>query len=124
MVDPDDDEEDYDLDEEDADNSDDEYDGEGRSSGKRQSLGDGDSTSRAKRRRVDREVRSLVSCSEHPCPKIVPQSRRKRRDEYHEYHDRVGKHYGGTHHGQSAAGIIYILATVLERVDNDLLWCV
>lgn len=54
----------------------------------------------------------------------MPQSRRMRRDEYHGYHDRVNKHYGGTHHGQSAAGIIYILATVLERVDNDLLWCV
>lgn len=30
----------------------------------------------------------------------------------------------GTWHGQSASGTIYILATVLERVDNDLLWCV
>jgi len=38
---------------------------------------------------------------------------------------RIAKHYeGGTYHRQSAAGTIYILATVLERVDNDLLWCV
>jgi cell division control protein 45 len=28
----------------------------------------------------------------------------------------------GTWYGQSAAGIVYILATALERVDNDLLW--
>jgi hypothetical protein len=36
---------------------------------------------------------------------------------------RIAKHYeGGTYHRQSAAGTIYILATVLERVDNDLLW--
>ncbi|KAF8522220.1 CDC45-like protein [Hysterangium stoloniferum] len=35
----------------------------------------------------------------------------------------IEKHYGaGTWHGQSASGTIYILATVLERVDNDLLW--
>lgn len=27
-------------------------------------------------------------------------------------------------HGQSASGTVYILATVLERVDNDLLWFV
>ncbi|KAJ7118712.1 CDC45 family [Mycena epipterygia] len=37
--------------------------------------------------------------------------------------DKEKKHYmAGTWHGQSAAGTIYILATVLERVDNDLLW--
>ncbi|KAH9934679.1 CDC45-like protein-domain-containing protein [Fomitopsis serialis] len=35
----------------------------------------------------------------------------------------IGEHYmSGTWHGQSASGTIYILATVLERVDNDLLW--
>lgn len=57
MVDPDDDDdEDYNSDEEDAENSDDGYDDEGRSSGKRRSLGDGDSIGRGKRRRVDREV--------------------------------------------------------------------
>ena len=37
---------------------------------------------------------------------------------------RIDKYYSGTYHAQSAAGTIYILATVLERVDNDLLWCV
>lgn len=30
----------------------------------------------------------------------------------------------GTWYGQSASGTVYILATVLERVDNDLLWYV
>ena len=38
---------------------------------------------------------------------------------------RLEKHYmSGTWHGQSASGTIYILATVLERVDNNLLWYV
>lgn len=33
------------------------------------------------------------------------------------------KHYnGGIWHGQSASGIVYVLATLLERADNDLLW--
>jgi len=36
---------------------------------------------------------------------------------------RLEKHYmAGTWYGQSAAGTIYILATVLERIDNELLW--
>jgi cell division control protein 45 len=39
------------------------------------------------------------------------------------YNARLYKHYtSGTWHGQSASGTIYILATVLERVDNELLW--
>ena len=38
---------------------------------------------------------------------------------------RIDKHYmSGTWHGQAASGTIYILATVLDRVDNDLLWYV
>jgi cell division control protein 45 len=35
----------------------------------------------------------------------------------------LDKYYmSGTSCGQSAAGIVYVLATTLERVDNDLLW--
>lgn len=30
----------------------------------------------------------------------------------------------GYSYGQSTAGMVYILATVLERVDNDFLWSV
>nr|GAT59629.1 cell division control protein 45 [Mycena chlorophos] len=71
-------------------------------SGKRRSLGDGDRS--GKRPRVDRP-------------------RRMTRDEHEMYSERLEKYYmGGTWHGQSAAGTIYILATVLERVDNELLW--
>lgn len=41
------------------------------------------------------------------------------------YAAQLEKHYmSGTWYGQSASGTIYILATVLERVDNDLLWYV
>lgn len=45
------------------------------------------------------------------------------RDEYERHVARVDK-YGlsGLSHGQSAACTIYILANVLERVDNDILW--
>lgn len=46
-------------------------------------------------------------------------------EEYAQHKNRLNKYYAmGTHHGQSAAGTIYLLATALERVDNDLLWCV
>jgi cell division control protein 45 len=30
----------------------------------------------------------------------------------------------GSWHGQSASGTVYILANILERADNDLLWFV
>ena len=41
------------------------------------------------------------------------------------YAARLEKHYmSGTWYGQSATGTVYLLATVLERTDNDLLWCV
>lgn len=41
------------------------------------------------------------------------------------YTARIEKHYNsGTWHSQGASGTIYILATLLEREDNDLLWYV
>jgi cell division control protein 45 len=47
------------------------------------------------------------------------------REEREDHENRLRKHYmTGTWFGQSASGTIYILATVLERVDNELLWCV
>ncbi|KAF8894481.1 CDC45 family [Infundibulicybe gibba] len=87
------------------DDGDEGYGQEGQSSGKRRSIGDGERKA-PKRRRLD---------SERP--------NRMTLDEYQRHSLRVNKHYtAGTWHGQSAAGTIYILATVLERVDNDLLW--
>jgi cell division control protein 45 len=45
------------------------------------------------------------------------------REEYDNHYAKVLKHYlCGNWHGQSAASTIYILATLLERVDNDFLW--
>ncbi|KAF7359316.1 Cell division control protein 45 [Mycena sanguinolenta] len=86
------------------DDDDDEEDYE-QNAGKRRSLGEGDRTP-GKRQRVDKE-----------------RPRRMTRDEHEAYSARLEKHYmGGTWHGQSAACTIYILATVLERVDNELLW--
>ncbi|KAG6874268.1 hypothetical protein C0995_001493 [Termitomyces sp. Mi166 len=73
-------------------------------SGKRRSMDNGDKPS--KRRRISRDRSGRIS-----------------REEYKSHEDTVKAYYkGGTTHGQSAAASIYILATVLERVDNDLLW--
>ncbi|EAU88329.2 cell division control protein 45 [Coprinopsis cinerea okayama7 len=45
------------------------------------------------------------------------------REEVYQYKQKLNKYYyAGTSYGQSAASTVYILATVLERVDNDLLW--
>ena len=44
-------------------------------------------------------------------------------EERDQYYASLDKYYmSGTWYGQSAAGIVYLLATALERVDNDLLW--
>lgn len=44
-------------------------------------------------------------------------------DEWDFHQQRINKYYtSGTSYGQGAACTIYILATQLERVDNDLLW--
>lgn len=45
---------------------------------------------------------------------------REQRDQYLVLLDKY--YMSGTWYGQSAAGIVYILATTLERVDNELLW--
>jgi cell division control protein 45 len=50
-----------------------------------------------------------------------PRASKEQRDEYYALLDKY--YMSGTWYGQSAAGIVYILATALERVDNDLLWC-
>lgn len=44
-------------------------------------------------------------------------------DQYDEHTALLEKHYAsGTFHEQAASSTIYLLATRLERVDNDLLW--
>jgi cell division control protein 45 len=46
-------------------------------------------------------------------------------DERDLHASRLEKYYmSGTWHGQSASSTMYILATALERVDNELLWLV
>ena len=75
-----------------------------------------------KRRRMDRGVRSFHRTRvppSHSDPKERPISC----DDYDLHIQKVDKYYvAGTWHGQSAAGTVYILATLLERVDNDFLW--
>ncbi|KAG8821865.1 hypothetical protein FRC17_009712 [Serendipita sp. 399] len=49
--------------------------------------------------------------------------KRMTEDEYDEYVAKLERYYlSGTFHGQAASGVIYVLATKLERADNDLLW--
>ncbi|KAG8827604.1 hypothetical protein FRC17_007750 [Serendipita sp. 399] len=49
--------------------------------------------------------------------------KRMTEDEYDEYVAKLERYYlSGTFHGQAASGVIYVLATKLERTDNDLLW--
>ncbi|KAI0341751.1 CDC45-like protein [Trametopsis cervina] len=91
-----------DEDEEDEEDPVDDY-GEGSSTGKRRSLGEGDRSPK-KRRKIEK-------------PHRTPREERER------LAARLEKHYmSGTWHAQSASGTIYLLATVLERVDTDLLW--
>ncbi|KAG6813312.1 hypothetical protein H0H92_012125 [Tricholoma furcatifolium] len=72
--------------------------------GKRRSLGRADKPT--KRRKTSREACGTIS-----------------REEYRAHQEIVDAYYRvGTSYGQSASAAIYILATVLERVDNDLLW--
>ncbi|KAI0831473.1 CDC45-like protein [Trametes gibbosa] len=105
------DEEDSDLDsdeaaeegEEDDQDEEDYEDGDASPSKKRRSLGEG-ARKEGKRRKVE-------------------QPNRISREERAQHESRLMKYYrSGTWHGQSASGTMYILATVLERVDNDLLW--
>ncbi|KAJ7261312.1 CDC45 family [Mycena haematopus] len=100
-----DDDSDSDSEEEQPKDDDDDEEEYEQNAGKRRSLGEGDRAS-GKRQRVDKD-----------------RPRRMTRDEHELYSARLEKHYmGGTWHGQSAACTIYVLATVLERVDNELLW--
>lgn len=120
---PDSDEEDDSEDEpefdEDEDQEDD-YEESGSPSGKRRSLGDGDR--KGKRRKVDEDV-SVTTFSPYSNADTLQRPQRMSRDERDAHSSRLEKHYmAGTWYGQSAAGTIYILATVLERVDNELLW--
>ncbi|KAJ4001487.1 CDC45-like protein [Lentinula boryana] len=101
---------DYDSEDEFNENSDEnEDDGErfeeGSSGGrKRRSLGDGNR--RGKRRRT-----------------LEDRPHRMSREERDAHMARLEKHYmAGTWHGQSASGTIFVLATLLERADINLLW--
>ncbi|KAI9510893.1 CDC45-like protein [Russula earlei] len=78
---------------------------EGVPSRKRRSLSEGSRTPR-KRNRLDDDRRPRVP--------------REQRDQYYALLDKY--YMSGTWYGQSASGIVYLLATALERVDNDLLW--
>ncbi|KAF8630370.1 hypothetical protein AX15_002934 [Amanita polypyramis BW_CC] len=50
-------------------------------------------------------------------------SKRMSQEERDEHLQRLDKYYmSGTYYGQTASGTLYILATVLERTDNDFLW--
>jgi cell division control protein 45 len=91
---------------------------------KRRSLSDGSRTP-SKRKRLDIDVRAAALSSIYKFLwwfQRPPRASREQRDGYFALLDKY--YMSGTWYGQSAAGIVYILATVLERVDNDLLWYV
>jgi cell division control protein 45 len=70
--------------------------------------------------------RYIDDCKLKTRPLTYPGQRpgRMSRDQRDDHSARLDKHYmAGTWYGQSASGTVYILATVLERVDNELLWC-
>jgi cell division control protein 45 len=91
---------------------------------KRRSLSEGSGTP-SKRKRLDDDVRSFVSCIIKAYGGWLQRRPRVSREERDQYFALLDKHYmSGTWYGQSAAGIVYLLATALERVDNDLLWYV
>ncbi|KAI0810937.1 CDC45-like protein [Irpex lacteus] len=86
---------------EDEEGEEDEYE-EGSSTGKRRSLNSGRPS--RKRRKADK-------------PQYTPRDERDRLRAILNRHSETG-----TSHAQSASGTIYLLATVLERTDTDLLW--
>lgn len=76
-----------------------------------------------KRRKVDKPVSTLDCDAFSSSHFFLFQVYRVTRDEVYQYKQKLNKYYyAGTSYGQSAASTIYILATILERVDNDLLW--
>ena len=91
---------------------------------KRRSLSDGSRTpSKRKRKRLDNDVRAAALFSIYKFLWWFQRPSRASREQRDEYYALLDKYYmSGTWCGQSAAGIVYILATALERVDNDLLW--
>ncbi|KZT42017.1 cell division control protein 45 [Sistotremastrum suecicum HHB10207 ss-3] len=80
------------------------------------------------------QKRKSNSSQDEPSPKRRrkeerAQARAKRKEkqearEARELHEKIiNKHYSvGTWYGQAASGIVYALATVLERIDNEILW--
>jgi cell division control protein 45 len=75
----------------------------------------------AKKRRKEDDVRVsflfLTPDTADVQPRRLPEAVREA------HYDRVQRYYeAGTHYGMSVAQTVYLLATVLERADNDLLW--
>ncbi|WWC73512.1 uncharacterized protein I206_107483 [Kwoniella pini CBS 10737] len=102
-------EEDEEEDVDEEDNEEDDGDGEGSPSKrarKRRKAGSTEPVAKSKRQKenVDR-------------PRRLPRAVREA------HHERIQRYYNaGTSYGQSVALTIYLLATVLERADNDILW--
>lgn len=75
-----------------------------------------------KRRKLDQGVRLFLIIWLDFAPDFGMQNRIGF-DEYQSLKAKIDKYFtGGSWYAQSAASTIYILATMLERVDNDFLW--
>jgi cell division control protein 45 len=79
-------------------------------------------SSRGKRRRLDENGNEIANGPTDPKHRL-PKRMSRRKKQLHI--NRIKKYYAaGTSYGQSVAGQVYVLATLLRRADNDYLWCV
>lgn len=93
----------------------DDEEGEGPSDG-------GSDSSRGKRRRLD-ENGNEIADPERVDRNGMPKRLSKKQKSIHQ--TRIQRYYAsGTWYGQSVAGMMYTLATLLRRADNDYLWWV
>ncbi|KAK4686203.1 cell division control protein 45, partial [Tremellales sp. Uapishka_1] len=112
--DSDEEEEEEEEDEEDKE-EDEDVDGEG------QGEGSGSETGISKKRRREGSANGLKKRKRMEESDDKP--RKLPRAIVHAHQDRIQRYYeAGTHYGMSVAQTIYLLATILERADNDLLW--
>ena len=121
-----------DSDSDDSDSDEEVSEGEGSDRGDDDDRSDADSDAGAgtnghagpSRKRAGRSSKSPTSKRKRlASPHLPGQPKRLTRNARDAHYDRIDRYYAsGTSWGMSVAQSIYLLATVLERADNDLLW--
>lgn len=97
---------------------------EGEGSDARKRRREGSPKTKQKRRKEDDDRVSYLDVGETNSRILANMQPRRLPKAVREAHyDRIQRYYeSGTHYGMSVAQTVYLLATVLERADNDLLW--